>query len=243
MKNYFGISFVLPMFNERENIEPAIRKIKNLAGELTNDYEIVIVDDASTDGCGDIVEKLAKDDNSIKLFRLKKNSKFGGAFAMGFKKATKHVILYTDSDMPVSQDDVKASVPLIQEHDIITGYSKIKKGDTVRRKIISKVYNCIIQAFFRLDIKDINSGYKIVRRDVVKDLNFISRSPFADVEIFIHAAKKRCKIFQYPLVFSLREGGKSYISGISFIWATFIDIMRVYIKEKNPKIETNKTSP
>lgn len=228
-KNIYSISFVLPMFNERENIGSAIGKIKNLARELTSDYEIVIVDDASTDGCGDIVEKLAKDDNSIKLFRLKKNSKFGGAFALGFKKAAKHVILYTDSDMPVSDEDIKKSFPLIKEYDIVTGCSRIKKGDTLKRKIISKVYNCIIQAFFQLDIKDVNSGYKIVRRDVVKDMNFISSSPFSDVEIFIHAQKKGCKIYQYPLVFHSREGGKSYISGINFIWATLIDIIKVHV--------------
>ncbi|MBF0253249.1 MAG: glycosyltransferase family 2 protein [Candidatus Omnitrophica bacterium] len=230
MKTAIGISFVLPMFNERENIAATIKKIQTLAGELTDDHEIVIVDDASTDGSVDIVEKLAKEDNSIKLFRMKKNSKFGGAFALGFKKAEKNIILYTDSDMPVSDEDMKKSFPLIEEYDIVTGYSKIKKGDTLTRKIISKAYNCIIQTIFRLDIKDINSGYKIIRGDVVKDLNFISRSPFVDVEIFVHAAKMKCKIFQYPLVFRSREGGKSYISGIKFIGATFIDIVRVKLK-------------
>jgi len=237
MKTGISISFVLPMFNERENIETTIIKIHQLAEELTDDYEIVIVDDASTDGCGDIVESLGKKDDTIMLYRLKKNSKFGGAFALGLKKAVKHDILYTDSDMPVCPEDVKASVPLINEYDIVTGYSEVNKGDTLKRKFISNVYNYLIQTLFRLDIKDINSGYKIVRRDVVKGLDFISRSPFVDVEIFIHARGKGYKVYQYPLTFHSRKGGKSYISGVNFIWATFIDIIKVRISKMSEKNE------
>ena len=64
------------MFNERENIEDTIRKVKELSGKIAHDYEIVVVDDASTDGSCDIVEKLAQENSFIKLFRLKENSKF-----------------------------------------------------------------------------------------------------------------------------------------------------------------------
>lgn len=217
------------MFNERDNIMNTIRNIKSLAGELTGDYEIVVVDDASSDGSGDIVERMAKTDNAIKLFRLKNNTRFGGAFAEGFARATKDIILYMDSDMPVNIEDIKASFPLIENADIVTGYSRIRKGDSVKRRIISSVYNFIVQALFGLNIKDVNSGYKIVRRDLVKDLKFVSRSPFVDVEIFLHGKKKQCRIRQFPLVFKSRSGGKSHIARFPVIWATFADMLKVKI--------------
>jgi glycosyltransferase involved in cell wall biosynthesis len=229
MEKSLSVSFVLPMFNERDNIENTIRSIKSLAKELAGDYEIVVVDDASTDGSGDIVEEMAKVDDAIKLFRLKNNSKFGGAFAKGFYKATKEIILYMDSDMPVSAEDIKASFPLIRGADIVTGYSRIKKGDTVRRKIISGVYNFMVQALFGLNVRDVNSGYKIVRRDVVKDIKFVSRSPFIDVEIFLHAKKKHFRVRQFPLVFNPRSSGKSYIARLPVIWATFSDMIKVKV--------------
>ncbi len=229
MKGSLSISFVLPMFNERDNIMNTIRNIKSLAGELTGDYEIVVVDDASSDGSGDIVERMAKTDNAIKLFRLKNNTRFGGAFAEGFARATKDIILYMDSDMPVNIEDIKASFPLIENADIVTGYSRIRKGDSVKRRIISSVYNFIVQALFGLNIKDVNSGYKIVRRDLVKDLKFVSRSPFVDVEIFLHGKKKQCRIRQFPLVFKSRSGGKSHIARFPVIWATFADMLKVKI--------------
>ncbi|MFH1553151.1 MAG: glycosyltransferase family 2 protein [Candidatus Omnitrophota bacterium] len=227
--NSLSISFVLPMFNERDNIRHTIETIKALAGELTEDYEIVVVDDASTDDSSAIVQEMVKSDKTIKLFCLEKNTKFGGAFAEGFKRAGKDVILYMDSDMPVRMEDIKASFPLIEKADIVTGYSKIKKGDTVGRKIISGAYNLVVQAMFGLNIKDINSGYKVVKKDVVRDVEFISRSPFVDVELFLHAKRKGCLVRQFPLIFKQRSGGKSYIARFPIVWATFVDMIKVKI--------------
>ncbi len=226
----YSISFVLPMYNEEENIEDAVRTLMFLGGQISDDFEIVIVDDASTDGCADTVEELSKADGRIKLYRLRSNTKFGGAFAEGFKRASKDVIMYMDSDMPVSEEDIKASLPLIGNADIVTGYSRVKKGDTLKRKIISGGYNLLVQALFGLHIRDINSGYKVVRRDLVRDIKFISRSPFADVELFLHARKKRGRVKQYPLVFKSRSGGKSHIARFPVILATFRDMIKVRVR-------------
>lgn len=232
MRDKLSISFVLPMYNEWDNIEKAISILRTLAKGITDDYEIVIVDDASTDSSGDLVESIANRSDDIKFFRLGKNTKFGGAFAKGFKSAEKEVIMYMDSDMPVSVADMLESLPLIKEYDIVTGCSKIKKGDTLKRKIISGAYNFLVQVLFGLNVKDINSGYKLVRRDLVEDLDFISESPFVDVELFIHAKKKKKKVKQFPLVFLSRSGGKSYIAALPIILATFRDMIKVRLSRK-----------
>ena len=230
ISNPFSVSFVLPMFNESENIRDTVREIKNLAVKITGDYEIVIVDDASTDKSADIASDIARTDNTVKVFRMERNSKFGGAFAKGFKEASKDVILYMDSDMPVSAEDILASFPLIADADIVTGYSKIKKGDTAGRKVISRVYNFLIQLLFGLNIKDINSGYKVVRRELVDDIRFVSRSPFIDVELFLHAKKKSGRVRQFPLIFRTRAGGKSHIARLPVILATFKDMIVVKVR-------------
>lgn len=222
-----SVSFVMPMFNEEANIGRTITTIKSIALELAEDYEIVVVDDASTDGSAGVVRSLAENDGTIKLYALEENTKFGGAFAEGFKRASKDIIVYMDSDLPVGVEDIRISFPLISEADIVSGYSKVKKGDTLKRKFISLVYNLLIQGLFGLNIRDINSGYKIIRRDLVKDASFVSRSPFVDVELFIHVKKKNGRIKQYPLIFNSREGGTSHIARIPVILATFRDMMKV----------------
>ena len=227
MEKKYSISFVLPMFNESDNIERTICMLEDLAGKIADDYEIVIVDDASTDTSASIVEGISGEDSTVKLLRMDKNTKFGGAFAKGFKNASKDIILYVDSDLPVGEEDIKESLPLIEEADIVTGYSKVKKGDTLKRKVISGAYNFIVEVLFSLRVKDINSGYKVVKRSLIEDLDFISHSPFVDVELFLHAKKRGARIKQYPLIFNERTAGKSYISSIPMIWATFTDMIKV----------------
>ena len=229
MQEKFSISFALPMFNESENIERAINIIKNLAEEIASSYEIVIADDASTDESVRVVRRIQERDSRIKLHCLSKNTKFGGAFALAFKNATKDIIVYMDSDLPVTEEDIKKSVPLALEYDIISGYSTIKKGDTIKRKIISGVYNMLVQGLFGLDVRDINSGYKIVNKKVIDDINFVSKSPFVDVELFLHAKRHGFKVTQYPLVFQTRTYGKSYISRLPIIIATFCDMLKLKV--------------
>ncbi|MDD4013381.1 MAG: glycosyltransferase family 2 protein [Candidatus Omnitrophica bacterium] len=227
MDKQFSISFVLPMYNEKDNIEKAVAMLAALAPRLADDYEIVFVDDASTDGSADIAETVSSRMPEVKVFRLKENSKFGGAFAEGFRRASKDVIIYMDSDIPVRPEDIEASFPLIRENDVVSAYSVVKKGDTLKRKIMSLVYNFMVRALFGLSIRDINSGYKIARRETVKDAVFVSRSPFVDVELFAHAAKKKARIAQFPVTFLGREGGISYMARPSIILATFRDMIKV----------------
>ncbi|MBF0217118.1 MAG: glycosyltransferase family 2 protein [Candidatus Omnitrophica bacterium] len=226
-----SVSFVLPMFNEEDNISSSISSIKKVASELTRDFEIVVVDDASTDSSARIVSGIASNDPSVKLFVLARNTKFGGAFARGFKEARKDTVMYMDSDMPVSLEDIKGAYAYSGEFDIVTGISKVKKGDTLTRKLISGFYNLLVRTLFGLTIRDINSGFKIVKRDIVKDLEFISLSPFADVEIFLQAKRKNASIKQYPLIFRTRTGGKSYIARFPVILATFRDMFKVWFRE------------
>ena len=220
-----SISFVFPMFNEAENIEAAISRAAALAEDVSDDYEIIVVDDASTDGCGKIVDRLASKDSRIKSIRLEKNTKFGGALNEGLKKVTKAIALYTDSDFPAKEEDMKKALELMKEADIVTVYSLVTKDASLKRIIMSRVYNFLVNLFFGLDIRDINSGLKIYRKEVLQGLSLKSKSPFIDVEIFAEAVKRNFKIKQYGLVFEFRTKGRSAISRPAVVLRTFRDML------------------
>ncbi len=222
----YSISFVLPMYNEREAIEDTVEEIRIIAKSLTSDYEIIIADDASTDGSAQIADRLTKEDSRIKVVRLLSNTKFGGALIAGLKQATKDILIYTDSDLPVSFLDIKKSLLLLEDADIVTATSIVKKGENIKRKIISRVYNFLIQTLFKANIKDINSGYKIYKRDVLKGMDLKSASPFIDVEIFLKAKASGAKIKEYPLIFRPRRQGVSKVSRIPVILQTFLDMLK-----------------
>ena len=222
----YNISFVFPMFNEAENIKETIRRVTAFAGEICEDYEIVIVDDASTDKSAEVVGNLAAQDKHIKLIRLKVNTKFGGALKEGFKNAAKDVVIYTDSDLPAKEVDIKKALELLDGADIVTAYSLVIKDASLKRIVMSKGYNFLVRLLFGLKIRDINSGLKIYRRKVLEGLDLKSRSPFIDVEVFAEAAKRGFTIKQYGLIFDLRTGGTSTISRMSVVLRTFWDMLR-----------------
>ena len=222
----YNISFVFPMFNEAENIEETVRRITVLAGEICSDYEIVVVDDASTDGSGKLVDRLAARDNRIKSVRLKVNTKFGGALKEGLKNASKDVIVYTDSDLPAKEEDIKKALELLDGADIVTAYSLVLKDASLKRIIMSKGYNFLVRLLFGLKIRDINSGLKIYKRKVFEGLDLKSRSPFIDVEIFAETARRGFSIKQYGLIFDLRTRGESTISRMSIVMRTFWDMLK-----------------
>lgn len=219
-----SVSFVFPMFNESENIAGTVKRAVALAGELSDDYEIVVVDDASTDGSGDIVDKLAAQDGHIKSLRLKENARFGGALSRGLKTASKDIIIYTDSDFPAKEEDIKKALDLLDGADVVTAYSLVIKDASLKRIIMSKVYNFLVQVLFDLHIRDINSGLKIYKKKAIEGLELKSRSPFVDVEIFAEAAKRGMAIKQYGLIFDLRTGGRSSIARAGVVFRTFCDM-------------------
>lgn len=214
------------MYNEADNIEATLGRLSHLAAELSEDYEIIVIDDASRDNCAAIVERLAAQDKHIKLVRLSKNTKFGGALSAGLNNISKEVVIYTDADLPVKEEDVRKGVAMLDEADVITGYSMVIKDTTLKRIAMSKGYNFLVQLFFGLSIKDINSGFKIYKAEVVKGLKLISRSPFVDVEIFAEASRRGFKIKQFGLLFDLRTHGVSTISRLPVVARTFWDMLK-----------------
>ena len=224
MKKY-NISFVFPMFNESLKIEETIRRISAFAKNICVDYELVIVDDASTDGSGDIVSRLVADDQHLKLIRLAVNTKFGGALNQGLKSAGKDIIVYTDSDLPVQEEDIKLALEYLEKADVVTAYSLVVKNSRIKRVIMSKVYNFLVRIFFGLKIRDINSGLKIYKKEVLRGLDLKSRSPFIDVEIFAEVLKRGFKIAQFGLTFKLCGKIHSAISRPSVVARTFRDML------------------
>lgn len=220
-----SLSFVFPMYNEAANIRKTVQRAASFARQICADYEIIVVDDASTDSSGDIVDHLASQDSRIRSMRLKANTKFGGALCEALRSASKDIIIYTDADFPAKEEDIKKALELLDEADVVTAYSLVIKDASLKRIIMSKVYNFLVGFLFGLHIRDINSGLKIYKKEVLRDLVLRSKSPFIDVEIFREAVKRNFKISQFGLIFELRTEGISTISRPGVVARTFWDML------------------
>jgi len=227
----FGISLVLPMYNEAPAIEATLRKTIEALEANFSDFEIVIADDASTDGCAEEIERRAAADPRIRLVRLPENQCFGGALRAGLDAARKDFLIYTDFDLPVALSCLPGVIENFQRADVLTGFAaEGMKHASVTSAIMSKVYNLLVRTFFDVHLRDINFGFKALRRSAWKMLDLRSCSPFVDAELFIRAQSLGLCIAEVPVPFEQRAQGESHIRRLDVIAITMLDMARLKMR-------------
>lgn len=182
-----SISFVLPAYNEEENIEDAIRQIVSVASSLDLDeYEVIVVDDGSDDRTGEIIDRLAREDPHIKALHHPTNLGYADALKTGFKNAKMDLIFYTDSDLQFDIREIKNFLPASEDYDIVCGF-RIYRFDPLTRLILAWGYNLLARTIFRLRVRDIDCAFKLFRREVFDVIEIRSKKFFVDTEILAKA--------------------------------------------------------
>lgn len=227
MKNK-SISIVLPAFNEEENIEFVVKESLDVLPKITKDYEILIVDDGSTDRTGEIINKLAKIYSKIKVIHHPKNTGFAGVRKTAYSAASKELIFFAPSDRQVKISEIDKFVEKIKECDVVVSY-RIKRPENFRRVITSWVFHTILRYVFSLPIKEM-SACVMHKRDLVKTINIESTSAFVEAEILYKLHKNGAKIGEVPISYFPRIAGKSKGDKISVIILTCWDLFKLGIK-------------
>ena len=203
-----SVSFVYPMYNEIGNIEKVIRASHAIGSKLLREFEIVVVDDCSTDGSGTLVDRLAKEFPELRVIHHERNRKLGGTLKTGFAAARMEHILYMDSDIPVAFEDVEACLREVElPVDILIGY-RIGRAEGIFRDIQSWGYNVLLRALFGLKVRDANFAFKLFRRDIVSS-PLHSEGSFIDAELLLEALRRGYKIRERGFHYLVRTAGVS----------------------------------
>jgi glycosyltransferase involved in cell wall biosynthesis len=215
-----SLSVVFPMFNEKDYIEQTIGKTLKVLKEVTDDYEIIIVDDASFDGSERLADELAQHNTCIKVAHHKKNRKLGGSLKTGFNLASKKYVLYSDMDMPFDLSEVKKAVKILLEQnaDLVSAYRKNRRADGIKRYVYSIVYNVFVRIFLGLKIRDVNFSFKLMRTDFLRKLNLYSEGSFISAEMLIKTMRMKGKIVQFGTEYLSRKNSASRLSSIGVIF-------------------------
>lgn len=200
------------MYNEIGNIEKVVRGTHALGKKILSDFEIVVVDDCSTDGCGQLADELAREFPELRVIHHPQNRKLGGALKTGFAAARKDYILYMDSDLPVAFEDVEACLLEIElPFDILIGY-RIGRAEGVFRDIQSWGYNFLLHRIFDLKVRDANFAFKLFRRDIVSE-SLHAEGSFIDAELLLEALRRGYEIRERGFIYHSRVAGVSTIGG------------------------------
>jgi glycosyltransferase involved in cell wall biosynthesis len=206
-----SISFVLPAYNEEENIEKAVRAIMEVAEHLDlEDYEVIVVDDGSSDGTGRTIDNLGHENARVRPIHHPTNLGYADALRTGFKSARCKLIFYTDSDLQFDVREVKNMLPAIEDYDIVAGF-RIYRYDPLSRLILAWGYNLIARTIFRLRVRDIDCAFKLFRREVFDVVEIRSKKFFVDTEILAKARHNGLRITEIGVRHYPRPGGKSTV--------------------------------
>ncbi len=190
------MSIVLPAYNEAENLEEVVNSALEAAPAVTSDFEVIIVDDGSTDDTRGVATALVEQHHPrVRLFQHATNSGYGSAIRTGLANTRYGLIFYTDADRQFDLQELGQFVPHIQEHDLVIGF-RVYRYDSVLRSIVSWCYNRVIGVLFRVRVRDVDCAYKLMRREVLDRLTLESTDFFIDTEIVARARKWNFRIAQ-----------------------------------------------
>ncbi len=165
------LSVVVPLYNEEENIEELHRRLADVLPSTGVDYEIIYVDDGSTDGTAELLEGLALSDSHVVALSLRRNFGQTAAFAAGFDFARGDVIVTMDGDLQNDPADIPRLLACIDRYDLVSGWRRKRKDPFFSRRLPSMVANWLISKVTGVRLHDYGCSLKAYRREVIKNLN------------------------------------------------------------------------
>lgn len=218
------LSIFFPMWNEEQYVHRAVAAAQDVCewlladGEIA-DYELIIVDDASTDATPALADELAATDQHVRVVHHATNRKLGGSIKSGFAAATGDLVLYTDADLPFEMRELVRAMRVLRmyEADVVSAYRLDRTGEGPRRAVYSFLYNWLVQLMFGTRLRDINFAFKLCRRTVLDHITLESEGSFIDAELVIRAQRSGFQVLQIGVDYFPRTRGVSTLSSLGVI--------------------------
>ncbi len=218
------ISIVIPCFNEEKSLVPLVEKIRDVMNRVTESYEIIIVDDGSTDGSAERIKNLSSRFPSVKGIRLRRNFGQTAALACGFQYAKGEIIVTMDADLQNDPEDIPILLEKInQGYDVVSGWRINRKDDFLTRILPSKIANYLIGKITAIKLHDYGCSLKAYRSEVIKNMEL-----YGELHRFIPALAKiqGAEITEVPVQHHPRLHGKSKYT-LSRTFRVLLDLILV----------------
>ncbi|MDA8084231.1 MAG: glycosyltransferase family 2 protein [Nitrospiraceae bacterium] len=205
-----SLSIVVPAFNEELAITEVLTQILAGIPASVGEYEVIVVDDGSTDATGELVMNMAGSDGRIRYVRHDVNRGKGAALASGFGRAAMEWIFFTDADLQINISELPAFLSYAGDYDAVIGY-RTGRSDSIVRIGLSKAYGSLVSFFLGFRIMDINCPFKLFRRSVLADSQLHSRGFFVDAELIYIILNNENRIKELGVASHPRLKGRSSV--------------------------------
>lgn len=221
-----SISVFLPCYDEQENVGRTVEKALMVLEKLNADFEVIIVDDGSSDRTGQIADEIAGRDSRVKVVHHQRNLGYGAALQSGFKAATKELVFYTDGDGQFDIDEMPPLLELMEQYDIVSCY-RLNRQDSVIRKINGWCWTKLVCLLFGLKIRDIDCAFKLFKRRIFDNIELSSAGALIDAEVLARAARKGYSITQKGVHHYPRTAGAQTGASLRVILRAFKELFKL----------------
>lgn len=223
-----SLSVFFPAYNDGGTIASMVITAVQVCRRITNDFEVIVVNDGSRDYTPDVLAELQRIYPQVRVIHHQTNKGYGGALRSGFGAATKELVFYTDGD---AQYDVR-ELPLLLERltsdvDIVNGY-KISRSDPWYRIVIGKMYHWTVKIAFGLKIRDVDCDYRLIRRSVLEAISLKSNTGTICVELVKRIQDAGFKFAEVPVHHYHRAYGKSQFFNFRRIFRTAVQLTQLW---------------
>lgn len=224
-----NLSVFFPAFNEEGSIKTTVSRAIEVLEKLEIDWEVVIVNDGSKDGTGEVADSLAKSNPKIKVIHHPRNLGYGEALKSGFYNTKYDVIAYTDGDGQFDFSQIYEFVEELDSADLVIGY-RIKRADPFYRKLFAKGWALSLLLLFGMRLKDVDCGFKVVKRAVLEKIPKLTsqRGAMINAELAIKAKKFGFRVAQVGVNHFPRLAGKPTGASIPVIIRSYFDLCKLW---------------
>ncbi|MDX6305641.1 MAG: hypothetical protein QOI77_2610 [Blastocatellia bacterium] len=224
-----SITAFLPVFNDHGTIARLVNDALSVLPSFTDDYEVILINDGSTDQSGAIADELARTSAHVKVVHHASNQGYGAALRTGFKHARGDLIFYTDGDGQYDVRELALLIPLMTDGvDVVNGY-KIKRHDNYYRRASGAIYNRLARFLFRLPIRDVDCDFRLIRRGAMQKILLSKSSGAICVELVRKLTIAGCVFREVPVHHYQRPHGKSQFFTPRRVALTIFDFCSIWL--------------
>jgi glycosyltransferase involved in cell wall biosynthesis len=232
MERLPSLTFFFPAYNEEEDVEAVIREGLAVLPRFTDDLELVVIDDGSTDRTGEIADRVAREDARVRVIHHRPNRGYGGAVRTGLSAATRRYVFFSDGDRQFDLTDLERLLPSLDGAPVVIGY-RARRADPPKRLFIAWVYNTLIRLLFLAPFRDVDCAFKLFDRDVFARVPLSrvrSNGAFFSPELLLVLRAAGERIAQVPVRHFPRRHGVEKGATVRVILRTIRDLLRLRIR-------------
>jgi glycosyltransferase involved in cell wall biosynthesis len=226
-----GIAVALPAYNEEPNLPRTVSRVVSELRKVTDDFEVVVVDDGSQDRTADVVRRLQRESPEVRLVQHPVNLGYGAAVWTGITSGQKEFVFFTDADGQFDISELERFMPFTGEYDLIIGY-RAPRRDPAKRLVFAFGWKMFVTLLFGYVARDIDCAFKLFRREVLDHVYVESRGAAFSAELLIKARDRGFRVKELPVTHLPRQAGRSTGDRPDVIVRAFREMLGFWFKSR-----------